>query len=225
MKQLIGTTEIYFTKFSFNIKLDDFLIKMLIKLINFRQMQGGVSVEIDDDGNIILEALKEKNYKILRELFLHGFRTNQNIINIMRMKYQAIGFVIRVQIPNKKYNSTENHNIYLLDGEKLLFVETKNLRPNIIDNKDKVENQDLTSNLKGLKLTIEEQHIQINRRTRARRKAVLQYTKDGEFITKYESAFQAAKKTFIHQGNISSCCRKERKLAGNYFWRYKLVIK
>ena len=55
MKQLIGTTEIYFTKFSFNILLDDFLLKMLIKLINFRHMQGGVSVEIDDDGNIIIK--------------------------------------------------------------------------------------------------------------------------------------------------------------------------
>ncbi len=224
MKELIGITEIHFTKYSFRVIIEDFYIQILYKILKIRHMQGGAIISINND-NIILEPLNEKNYQILRELYKHGFKTNSNIIDILRVKYQTTNFVIRVKIPGKVHKSIENHNIYLLDGEKLLFVETKNLRPNIIDNKDKVENQDLTSNLKGLKLTIEEQHIQINRRTRARRKVVLQFNKNDKFIAEYESAFQAAKKTMIHQGNISACCRKERKLAGNYFWRYKLVIK
>lgn len=52
-------------------------------------------------------------------------------------------------------------------------------------------------------------------------KPVEQYTLDGKFVKEYPSASEASRQTGISQGNISMCCRCERKSAGGYIWRYK----
>lgn len=52
-------------------------------------------------------------------------------------------------------------------------------------------------------------------------KPVLQYTLDMVFIKEYPSATEAFRQTGISQGNISMCCRCERKSAGGYIWKYK----
>jgi hypothetical protein len=54
-------------------------------------------------------------------------------------------------------------------------------------------------------------------------KKVIQFTKDGLYlIGNYISASEAERKTGIHQGNISHCCRLNKKYshAGGYIWRY-----
>ena len=51
-------------------------------------------------------------------------------------------------------------------------------------------------------------------------KSVVQYSKDGEFITEYTSTMEAERQTgCIHQ-NISKCCKGKLKSAGGYIWRY-----
>lgn len=50
-------------------------------------------------------------------------------------------------------------------------------------------------------------------------KAVCQYTLDGQFVAKYESVCRAFKATRIY--NIGMCCRKERKNAGGFIWRFE----
>lgn len=51
------------------------------------------------------------------------------------------------------------------------------------------------------------------------RKRVLQI-KDGQIKAEYSSASEASRITGLSQGNISSCCRGERKSAGGYVWKY-----
>lgn len=51
-------------------------------------------------------------------------------------------------------------------------------------------------------------------------KSVLQYTKDGEFISEFSSRSMAEKITGIH--NIKSVLKGKRKSAGGYKWKYKL---
>lgn len=53
-----------------------------------------------------------------------------------------------------------------------------------------------------------------------RRKKVYQYDLQGNFIKEWDSASDIWKKTKISQGNVSSCCRGERKTAGGYEWSY-----
>lgn len=50
-------------------------------------------------------------------------------------------------------------------------------------------------------------------------KTVAQYSRGGELIRTYDGLSEAARKTNINIGNISSCCRLKRKTAGGYIWK------
>lgn len=56
-------------------------------------------------------------------------------------------------------------------------------------------------------------------------KAVLQYTKDGQFVAEYKSLIEAERQTKIKWTNISRVCRGVcgHKTAGGYIWKYKEV--
>lgn len=48
---------------------------------------------------------------------------------------------------------------------------------------------------------------------------VEQYTKDGKYISTFDSQTEAENSTGIKRGGISSCCRGELKTSGGYIWR------
>ena len=52
-------------------------------------------------------------------------------------------------------------------------------------------------------------------------KAVLQFTKDGEFIAEYVSANEASRQTGVGQGNISECCGDRLKSTRKFIWKFK----
>lgn len=52
-------------------------------------------------------------------------------------------------------------------------------------------------------------------------KPILQYTKDGEFIRRFNSAEEAGEELFTHPNGIRMCCKKKRETAGGYRWRYE----
>ena len=54
-------------------------------------------------------------------------------------------------------------------------------------------------------------------------KAIIQLSKDGEFIAEYPSTVEAERQTVCYHGNICKCCRGERKSAGGFIWRYKEI--
>jgi len=51
-------------------------------------------------------------------------------------------------------------------------------------------------------------------------KKVFQYDLQGNFIKEWASAVEAATQLHINRGNISCCCRNERKTAGGFKWKY-----
>ena len=51
-------------------------------------------------------------------------------------------------------------------------------------------------------------------------KKVLQFTKSGEFIREWPSAYEAERELGIAQPNICSCCNGKLKSAGGYVWKY-----
>ena len=51
-------------------------------------------------------------------------------------------------------------------------------------------------------------------------KKVLQFTKSGELIKEWQSAYEAHRELGISQGNICACCNGKRKYASGYVWRY-----
>lgn len=54
-------------------------------------------------------------------------------------------------------------------------------------------------------------------------RAVMQYSKNGEFLHEYESLNEASSKTNISPSSIAEVCARKvfRKTAGGYIWRYK----
>ena len=66
--------------------------------------------------------------------------------------------------------------------------------------------------LKGVPLS-EEHKLKLS-------KKILQYTKSGEFIREWQSAYEAMRELGINRGNICACCKGKRPYAGGYVWRY-----
>ena len=60
----------------------------------------------------------------------------------------------------------------------------------------------------------------IERFSESRKKKVLQFDLDGNFIKEWKSAVDIEKETGLEQNNIRSCCRKEQGKAYGYIWRY-----
>ena len=52
------------------------------------------------------------------------------------------------------------------------------------------------------------------------KKPVFQYTKNGQFIAKFNSIREASRVTEISQANISECSQGKRKSAGGYIWQF-----
>ena len=61
------------------------------------------------------------------------------------------------------------------------------------------------------------------RSAKTRSKTVYQYTLDGTFIREWISVSEIQRQTGWNQGNISACCRGERKTAHGYRWSYTKV--
>lgn len=51
-------------------------------------------------------------------------------------------------------------------------------------------------------------------------KPILQFTKEGEFICKWDGAVDVEIELGINRGNISSCCNGKLKSTGGFIWGY-----
>ena len=52
-------------------------------------------------------------------------------------------------------------------------------------------------------------------------KEISQYTKSGEFVRTWHSMHQIERELKIYHSEISEACKRKRKTAGGYVWRYK----
>lgn len=59
-----------------------------------------------------------------------------------------------------------------------------------------------------------------NKKSPRARKAVTQFTKDGQFLTTFPSISAAAKAIGIHPAGITECCVGTQKTAGGFMWQY-----
>ncbi len=54
-----------------------------------------------------------------------------------------------------------------------------------------------------------------------KKKSVVQFDKNNNLISRFDSIADAEKKTNISNGSISLCCSRKNKTAGNYLWMYE----
>lgn len=76
-------------------------------------------------------------------------------------------------------------------------------------------------NLEWVTASENTQHaVRIGLMNNGRKRAVIQYSLDGEKMMTFESASEAARQTGGSQSKITMCCRKQRQTANDYQWRY-----
>lgn len=51
-------------------------------------------------------------------------------------------------------------------------------------------------------------------------KSILQFTLNGDLVSKFATQGEASRETGIQQAEISRCCNLKRKTAGGYIWRF-----
>lgn len=51
-------------------------------------------------------------------------------------------------------------------------------------------------------------------------KPIIQFTKDGEFIRKWDCSMDIQRELGIEHSNISRCCKGKQKTCGGFIWRY-----
>lgn len=59
------------------------------------------------------------------------------------------------------------------------------------------------------------------RANESRKKPILQYSKNGEFIREWKSVTDLKNETGMDITHVSSCCKGKRKTANGYRWQYK----
>jgi len=62
---------------------------------------------------------------------------------------------------------------------------------------------------------------QFKRRSETRKRAILQYSLDGNFIKEWKSTVDASNELRIERTGITACCNNRQDYAGNYQWKKK----
>lgn len=116
-----------------------------------------------------------------------------------------------------KEGKRENHKIHRLVATAFLPNPNNLLE---INHKDEDKTNNKVDNLEWCNRKYNTNYGTRNKRIS---KPILQFTINGEFIRKWNSATQVERELGINQGNITSCCKGRQKTAGNFRWCYVII--
>lgn len=102
----------------------------------------------------------------------------------------------------------------------------ENLNPELyteVNHIDENKQNNIYSNLEWCSRKMNNHHSKITEKlNESKKKAILQYSLDGNFITKHSGIREAARKVGLKTHRwINSCCKGEVKQAGGYIWKYE----
>lgn len=137
---------------------------------------------------------------------------------ILKNHKNSGGYLRVVLSKNRKVKRYYIHRLvseYFIDNPNNL-PQTDHINTDRTDNR--VENLRWVTHKENMNnpLTIDK----INKMNKRSSKPIIQFSKDGEFIRKWDSAMDAQRELGIKQGGIRECCKGKRKTAGGYIWRY-----
>ena len=70
-------------------------------------------------------------------------------------------------------------------------------------------------------ISFEKWKIIMDKKIKDKKRPVIQYTREGEYINTFDSVTEASKATSVNLGHICQCCLKKEKTAGGFVWKWK----
>lgn len=147
---------------------------------------------ISNDGKV----KNEKTGKELKQQTQNGYCHVTLSINKKPKRFRVHRLVALTFIPNPDNKSFVNHK----DG---------NRQNNTVENLEWVTSSENTKHAIKNGLT-----------TSSRKRAVVQYSMDGQRMMTFNSLSEASKQTGVGQPKITLACQRKRRSAGDYQWRY-----
>jgi len=146
--------------------------------------------------------------------------------HIMHLHTDKEGYLYFFPCKNGKSKNYRIHNCLYEAFVKPIpkGYEVHHINHNKKDNR--LENLCLIELHKHRKMHYEENSENLKQQMKdAKQKAVLQYTKNGQFVAEYESTMEAQRKTGINNAHIGKCCNNKPKYksAGGFIWKWKEV--
>ena len=153
---------------------------------------------------------QETDYSVSTEGEVRKDTTNYILSQSSQQDYKFVGLII-----NGKQKRMRVHRMVAL-----AFIDNPDNKPYVNHiNGNRSDNN--VENLEWVTPSENTQHaVDTGLFKSGRARAVVQYNLNGEQMATFESASEAARQTGGSQSKICSCCKRQRKTANDYQWRY-----
>jgi len=159
------------------------------------------------------------NLRSVERKIKSGFSNTEFYTKKSKIRHQQLGSQGYKIIRLSKNCATKTKRVHRIIAK--IFIPNLQDKPcvNHIDG-NKANNN--IKNLEWVSYSENNQHA-VDNGLRNDNKTTYQYDEEMNLLNEFNSLSEASRKTNIHKGNMGSCARGERKLAGGYIWKYERI--